>query len=285
MQPRHFNDLWITSCMDITLHNYIEFGIIINPAKCEFSVEQLQFLCHYVDKDGIRPVEEKVRVIQADISTQTPWVFRVLSPFDSTGCPNPEVTQWLDLFHHLSYSMDITSLGSIPAHQTLADISLLFHPKLDAPLNIMTDASDVAVGTVLQRFVDHSSWPLIMNCSPSISQSSISDIWLKDKNSMWLQIIKIWYIQFSQTSTDTCHTKSDTSILYISQFTTNICHINDHDNSVADALSRIDIQAVQQLPPMISFSSNGKSTAREQKTSPPVGYFNIVKMCGHAPSR
>ena len=62
--------------MDHTLHGlhfaYIEFGIIINPAKCEFSVEQLQFLCHYVDKDGIRPVEEKVRVIQADISTQTP---------------------------------------------------------------------------------------------------------------------------------------------------------------------------------------------------------------------
>ena len=62
--------------MDHILHGhhfaYIEFGIIINPAKCEFSVEQLQFLCHYVDKDGIRPVEEKVRVIQADISTQTP---------------------------------------------------------------------------------------------------------------------------------------------------------------------------------------------------------------------
>ena len=37
-------------------NRFVEFGIIINPAKCEFGVEQLQFRGHYVDKDGVRVI-------------------------------------------------------------------------------------------------------------------------------------------------------------------------------------------------------------------------------------
>ena len=38
--------------------------------------------------------------------------------------------------------------------QALATATLLFHPKQDAPTSIMTDASDHAVGAVLQQYVD-----------------------------------------------------------------------------------------------------------------------------------
>ena len=45
--------------------------------------------------------------------------------------------------------------------ETLAQATLLVHPKSDAtPLSIATDASDVAVGVVLQQFVDHTLQPL-----------------------------------------------------------------------------------------------------------------------------
>ncbi len=39
----------------------------------------------------------------------------------------------------------------------LADASLLIHPASDAPTSIMSDASDVAVGAVLQQFL-HGRW-------------------------------------------------------------------------------------------------------------------------------
>ena len=39
--------------------------------------------------------------------------------------------------------------------KTLLPMSLLFRPKADDPLNIMTDASDSAVGAVFQQFVDN----------------------------------------------------------------------------------------------------------------------------------
>jgi len=38
--------------------------------------------------------------------------------------------------------------------QALAQASLLVHPKPDTPTNIMSDASDTAVGAVLQQFID-----------------------------------------------------------------------------------------------------------------------------------
>ncbi len=39
-------------------------GIVINPAKCVFGVDGLEFLGHYVDRHGIRPLESKVQAIR-----------------------------------------------------------------------------------------------------------------------------------------------------------------------------------------------------------------------------
>ena len=41
-----------------------QYGVVINPSKCELDVESLQFLGHQVDSSGIQPLEAKVKVIQ-----------------------------------------------------------------------------------------------------------------------------------------------------------------------------------------------------------------------------
>lgn len=41
-----------------------DHSIQINPAKCILGVDSLEFLGHWVDKYGIRPREERVRVIR-----------------------------------------------------------------------------------------------------------------------------------------------------------------------------------------------------------------------------
>ena len=41
-----------------------EHGILINLSKCVFGADHLEFLGHYVDTHGIRPLEDKVRVIR-----------------------------------------------------------------------------------------------------------------------------------------------------------------------------------------------------------------------------
>ena len=42
----------------------------------------------------------------------------------------------------------------------LAQATLLVHPKPEAPTNIVTDASDVAVGAVLQQLIDGEWCPI-----------------------------------------------------------------------------------------------------------------------------
>ena len=44
--------------------------------------------------------------------------------------------------------------------QALASSTLLFHPKQEAPTSILTNASDYAVGAVLQQYVDQQWCPI-----------------------------------------------------------------------------------------------------------------------------
>ena len=89
MQLKPTKDLWIRCCVGyIFTYNYIDnlliaspdaeehkkhlrlvlewlqrHGVLINPAKCELGVGQLQFLGHQIDNQGIRPLNDKMQVV------------------------------------------------------------------------------------------------------------------------------------------------------------------------------------------------------------------------------
>ena len=44
--------------------------------------------------------------------------------------------------------------------ETLANATLLSHPKPDVPTNIVTDASNIAVGAVLQQYINYCWCPI-----------------------------------------------------------------------------------------------------------------------------
>ena len=50
----------------------------------------------------------------------------------------------------------------------LANATLLVHPQPDAPINVMTDASDIAIGAVLQQYLN-SQWCLLSYFSRKLS--------------------------------------------------------------------------------------------------------------------
>ena len=56
-------------------------GVLINSAKCELGVHQLQFQVHQIDSQGIHPLPDKVRVHHGISTSQKcmqvtgiPWV-------------------------------------------------------------------------------------------------------------------------------------------------------------------------------------------------------------------
>ena len=145
-----------------------QFGIIINPQKCLLGVPELQFLGHQVNCDGISPLLEKVKVIRDYPPPTNQRQLRAFLGFNQflpqvppQVCRSPPATQC---------PVDVQRKGPLqwpPAAEdafrsikdTLATVTLLFHPQTGAPLSLMTDASDVAVGAVLQQFVDDSWQP------------------------------------------------------------------------------------------------------------------------------
>ena len=127
-----------------------QFGITLNCAQCEFGVLELTYLGHFVSKDGISRLPERVKAIQDFLPPKNQ---KKLHEF--LGIVNfyhrflPHI---LNPLHHLlktthgDFNWSIAATNAFEqAKELLATATLLNHPAPDAPTCIMTDASDVAV--------------------------------------------------------------------------------------------------------------------------------------------
>ena len=140
-----------------------EFGVIINPSKCEFGANQLTFLGHHVTAQGIQPLTDKVQAIQQFPQPATQQKLR-----EFLGLINfyhrfiPHCADILKPIHNLLTNNNLKAKQLLTwdektlkvfndIKQAMADASLLAYPQPDAPTNIMTDASSNAVGAVLQQ--------------------------------------------------------------------------------------------------------------------------------------
>jgi hypothetical protein len=140
----------------------VSHGIVINPNKCLFGVPELDFLGHHIDCHGITPLPEKVQAVR---DFPQPQSQRQLRRF--IGLVNfyhqflPHCAELMQPLHSLltsgkSKSQTLTWTDSAIAafnatKEVLANASLLSYPQTDAPTCLMTDASDTAVGAVLQH--------------------------------------------------------------------------------------------------------------------------------------
>ena len=143
-------------------------GIIINPNKCLFGVSELDFLGHHIDCHGITPLPDKVQAVR---DFPQPQSQRQLRQF--IGLVNfyhrflPHCADLMQPLHSLlkgkSQSLTWTDEATTAFHatkQALANASLLAYPSLDAPTCLMTDASDTAVGAVLQQNINGAWKPI-----------------------------------------------------------------------------------------------------------------------------
>ena len=172
----YIDDLFIASSsheqhlqhLQLVLERLSDHGILINVGKSVFGVPSLDFLGHRVDSNGIRPLEAKVEVIR---NFQQPTTQRQLREFlgliNFYRCFIPNCATTMQPLHSLlnhtkrpSDSLEwtdtaVTAFSEIK--DALANASLLVHPIPGAPTCVMTDASDVAVGAVLQQYI-HGQW-------------------------------------------------------------------------------------------------------------------------------
>ena len=249
-----------------------EFGITINPLKCVFGASELKFLGHSVSSTGIRPLQEKVLAIK-DFPRPTnqrklreflgminfyhrfiPNCAHLLGPLNGLLKPkkrgSPTTVSW----------NESTDAAFVSAKEALASAALLVHPSPDGPTRLSVDASDYAVGAVLQQCIEQEWKPLAFfskKLKPAETRYSafgreLLAIYLSIRHFRYFLEGRTFYILTDHKplthaikSQTTRHSPREARHLdYISQFTTDLRYIKGTDNIPADTLSRAAVSAV-----------------------------------------
>ena len=146
-------------------------GIVINPSKCLFGVSEFTFLGHHIDRHGIRALPDKVMTVRNFPQPQSPRQLRRfigLVTFHYRFIPHcATLMQPLHVFLNLSSTKAQTLTWSDAAFtvfndtkEALANATLFSYSTANALTCLMTDASDTAVGAVLQQYKDDTQHPI-----------------------------------------------------------------------------------------------------------------------------
>jgi len=152
--------------LQLVFTHLTQYGIIINLAKYHFGVPSLQFLRHLIDVHGIHPLADKVKAIQDYLEPTS--VCKLREFLGMVNFYRRFIPNCADTLHPLTdlhtqhgkkpkrllvWSYECAAAFAV-VKSSLAEATMLAHPKSDAPLCLMVDVSDVAVGAVFQQYVE-----------------------------------------------------------------------------------------------------------------------------------
>ncbi|BHF77518.1 hypothetical protein SprV_0602062500 [Sparganum proliferum] len=249
-----------------------KFGVVINPSKCVLGVSSLEFLGHQVDSEGLRPLSSKVDAVRnfpPPTSKRQLQRFLGMVNFYRRFLPNC-ADHMLPLTNMLSGPKGPLKLTgeALTAFEriknSLADATLLTHPAPEAQLSLMLDASTVAVGAVLKQHLAGSTQPLAFFSKKLLPAETRYSNFGRELLAIYLAVKHFRHLlegrEFTiftdhKPLTFAIHSRSDKlsprqirHLDYISQFTSDIRHIDGSRNEVADALSRPSIAHLQLSP-------------------------------------
>ena len=257
-EKEHLEDL------RIVFRRLTEQGLVIRLEKCLFGVPSLEFLGHQVSKNGSGPTQAKVEVIQNFPQPSTikglqeflgminfyhrflPNIASILSPlYGALKSSKPQ--QEISWSHQMKQAF-------VAAKCALVNATMLAHPCSDCSLALTSDASDRAVGAVLEQF-KQGQWQPLAFFSRQLRNAELKySAFDRELLGVHLAIRHFRFMlegrKFS-VYTDhkpLVHAMAKTAELWssrqqrhlsaISEFTTDIRHVSGKNNTVADCLSR-----------------------------------------------
>ncbi|UYV74544.1 hypothetical protein LAZ67_12000082 [Cordylochernes scorpioides] len=244
-----------------------DHGLTVNISKSVFGKPSLEFLGHIIDNKGIKPLPEKIRIVkdfpQPNSTRQLQKCIglvnyyhrfiknssHILAPLYSllkTKSPNASLnwtSDTLEAFQNIK--------------NALAENTLLKYPQPNSTLSVMVDASNVAVGGVLQQLNDTAWEPISFfskKLSPAETKYSAFDrnllaAFLSVKHFSYFLDGKTFMLftdhkplTYAFTSKSERSPRQERHLNYLSQFSMDIRYVKGSENIVADTLSRIEIE-------------------------------------------
>jgi hypothetical protein len=268
-----------------------KFGLVLNTDKCQFGVQQVEFLGHSITAEGAAPLFKHVQAVQ---DFQRPVDAKQLQRF--LGLVNfyrrfiPGAAGILKPLSDALRGGVRTALHWTPAMEAaleaaktaVCEATKLDHPDPEAEVNLVVDASDTHIGAVLQQRTAAGWKPLSFfsrKLSPTEARYSAFD------RELWAIFSGIRHYRYllegrpfhvltdHKPLTTALHrvsepwsAKQQRQLAYIAEFTSDIRHIPGKENVVADTLSRPVAAATRPASP--SWALEAGSSAPPPGTGP-----------------
>lgn len=247
------------------LQRLSEYGLIINPAKCVFGQPTVDYLGHVIDHKGIRPSQEKITAI---LEMPKPKLAKDLRRFVNMlnfyrrFIPHAAEHQGpLQRMMPGNKKNDTSQLvwdeentrAFERCKRDIADVTYLAHPKPDAELQLVTDASDVAAGGTVNILIDGQWRPAGFFSKRFTDTERRYSTYDRELTAIFKAIHHFrpmlegrtfdiltdhMPITFAFESASEKSPRQQRQLEFISQFSTTIKHIPGEQNIPADCLSR-----------------------------------------------
>ena len=266
-----------------------QYGLVINPDKCLFGVSTLDFLGHCVSSAGIAPREDRVEAIR-----NFPVPHNKTSLHEYLGFINfyrRFYPHCAEVLHPLYLPLKgkntpwiwtpACQAAFIKSKQALQTLTLLAYPDPSAPTSITVDASNVSVGAVLEQQL-HGQWTPISFFSRKLRDPETRySAFDRELLAIYLAIRHFRHFvegraftiftdhkpltfALSSANSDKWTPRQTRHLSFISEFTSDIRHIDGKDNVVADALSRI--HSFSAVTPTLDYTELAAHQTADQET-------------------
>ena len=259
-------------------------GLVLRRDKCTFGVKEVDFLGHRISSKGVLPLPSKVSAVA---SFPTPSTVKALQEF--VGMVNyyhrflPHVASIMaPLYEVLKGKPKALTWGppqdaAFQAAKTaLSSATYLRFPAPGAPLLLSTDASDVAMGGVLEQRLHGHPQPLAFfsrKLSPAETRYSTFDRELLavyssvrhfrhflHGTSFTIQTDHLPLVHAFTKKSDPISARQQRHLSAISEFNCTLHHVPGKQNPVADALSRNSISAINVGLDYVNLASRQRSS-------------------------
>ena len=261
-------------------------GLVVNRKKCILGKPNIEFLGHEVDSQGIRPLKEKVEAI---LAVKPPTSIKELQRFHGmvnyyrrfvkaaahhmfelfeSLAGKPKKLEWND---KLQYAFDSIK-------QALANSTLLHHPDSSLPLAVTTDASDLAIGGVIEQRGPE-GWEPLAFYSKKLTKGQ--QAWCPYDRELYAAHAGIRHFKHMvegraftlytdhqslvpsiAKKTDAPTARQTNQLSEIAEYTTDIRYLEGKSNFVADALSRPNGEGASEKTKSVANISGVKKLGR-----------------------
>lgn len=175
----YIDDFLVASENDVQHREYLrvlfqrlnDYGVVINTAKCEFGVREIQFLGYTVTAEEIEPLAERVDAIaKVPLPATVKDLRRFLGMINfyrrfipraaHTLRPRNDILKGTTKRNASIEWSEHAEKSFRESKRVLADATMLAHPIPGAPLSLAVNASDYAIGAVFQQRVNDCWQPL-----------------------------------------------------------------------------------------------------------------------------